>query len=81
MTAFRSSGHCLRSLCFFSYFGMESLKKQMELLIENTDLKQKDVLRDELKKWNGVQVAGYGVWRELDRIRDKGVFIVDNEQT
>jgi hypothetical protein len=65
---------------FFSYFGMESLKKQMEILIGKVDLKQKDVLRDELKKWNGLRVAGYGVWREADRAKDKGIFIVDNEK-
>lgn len=65
---------------FFSYLGMESLKKQMELFIEKMDLKQKNVLGDELKKWNGLRVAGYGVWREVDKVRDKGVIIVDNEK-
>jgi hypothetical protein len=65
---------------FFSYFGMESLKKQMEMLLEKMDIKQKDILRDELKKWSGLRVAGYGVWRETDRIRDKGVFLVEHEK-
>ena len=62
----------------FSYFGMESLQKQMEILLEKTDLKQKDLLKDAWRKWSGLQAAGYGVWREADRFRDKGVFIVDN---
>ena len=62
----------------FSYFGMESLQKQMEILLEKTDLKQKDLLKDAWRKWSGLQAAGYGVWREADGSRDKGVFIVDN---
>jgi hypothetical protein len=65
---------------FFSYFGLESLKKQMEMLVDKTTLNRKDILRDEFKKWNGLQMAGYGVWRETDRIKDKGVFVVDNEK-
>ena len=64
----------------FSYFGMESLQKQMGMLLEKTDLKQKDLLKDVWRKWSGLQAAGYGVWREAGRIRDKGVFVVDNEK-
>jgi hypothetical protein len=62
----------------FSYFGTESLQKQMEMLLEKTDLKQKNLLKEAWRKWSGLQAAGYGVWREADKIRDKGVFVVDN---
>jgi hypothetical protein len=62
----------------FSYVGLESLQKQMEMFLERTDLKQKDLLKDAWKKWRGLQAAGYGVWREAEKIKDKGVFVVDN---
>ncbi len=62
---------------FFSYINLESLQRQMVMLIEKADLQQKDLLKNTWGKWSGLQAAGYGVWRETDRIRDKGVFVVD----
>ena len=61
----------------FSYINMESLHKQMEILVENADRHQKDLLSDAWRKWSGLQAMGYGVWRETDRIRDKGVIVLD----
>jgi hypothetical protein len=61
----------------FSYISMESLRRQMEVLIEKADLQQKDLLKNAWGKWSGLQAAGHGVWRENDKIRDKGIFVVD----
>ena len=62
----------------FCYISMESLKKQMELFIEKADPHQKDLLKEAWGKWSGLQAAGYGVWRETGRIRDRGVILVDS---
>ena len=61
----------------FSYISLKSLHRQMEVLIEKTDLQRKDLLKDAWGKWSGLQAAGHGVWRENGRILEKGVFVVD----
>ena len=67
----------LKDPLFFGYISMESLQRQMAMLIEKADLQQKDLLKNTWGKWSGLQAAGYGVWKETDRIKDKGVFVVD----
>jgi len=64
----------------FCYCALDSLNVLFEQTLAATDAKRKNILKAELKKWKGMQAAGYGAWLDADRIRDKGIIILDNSK-
>jgi Protein of unknown function (DUF3352) len=64
----------------FGYLALDLLNEHIEKLLASADPEGKKLIKAELKKWKGMQAAGYGVWKDNDRIKDKGVVIIDTQK-
>jgi hypothetical protein len=67
-----------RSLCFVT---LEGLRNQIEIVSKNQADDSgftKDMQKELLTQWSGLQAFGYGSWQEADAIKSKMVVLVDN---
>jgi hypothetical protein len=75
---FKKTRNLFKEPVFFGYLNLDLLSSTLGKYLVETNHKRKDILEAEIKKWRGMEAAGYGVWREQDRIKDKGVVILDD---
>ncbi len=75
---FQKTRNLFKEPAFFGYFDLDVLRATIEKYLIKTNNKRKNILEAEIKKWRGMQAAGYGIWQEQDRIKDKGVVIIDD---
>ncbi len=69
-----------RQPVLFAYLGLDLLKSTVSNFLESANPERKDILKKEMQKWNGMQAAGYGIWHDKDKIRDKGIVVIDNQK-
>ncbi len=64
----------------FGYVSLKLLKKQLEILPITTGKKGKKNIKLDVKSLDGMLAAGFGIRQDSDKIRDKGIVLVDDQK-
>ncbi len=77
---FRKISATFTSPVSFGYVSLDSLKTQIRSLDKSANPANKALFDAELRKWAGVHAAGYGVWKDKNKISDKGILLLNREK-